>query len=110
MKLRGSLTFIAVAVAIAIGCGSSDDSTFTDPNATNDSGVGPGPFGPGDGGGADAHPCTNLCLKQTTCTGGGTTSLSGTVASMRTPASGTSGAIVATPRAGSGVNVKTTAL
>lgn len=79
MKLRGSLTFIAVAVAIAIGCGSSDDSTFTDPNATNDSGVGPGPFGPGDGGGADAHPCTNLCLKQTTCTGGGTTSLSGIV-------------------------------
>ena len=79
MNLRGSLTFVAVAVVIAVGCGSSDDSIFTDPNATNDSGVGPGPFGPGAAGGADAHPCTNLCLKQTPCTGGGTTSLSGIV-------------------------------
>jgi len=79
MKLRASLTFIAVAVAIAVGCGSSDDSTFDDPNAANDSGVGPGPFGGGDSGADGPRPCTGLCLKQVQCNGGTTTSLSGIV-------------------------------
>ncbi len=41
---------------------------------------GSNPFGPefGDSG-ADAQACTNLCLKEVSCSGGGTTSISGTV-------------------------------
>ena len=65
---------------LAPACGSiSDNSAFS--NANSEGGVGGdagGSFG-GAGDGGVAWPCTNLCLQQTTCPNGGTTSLSGTV-------------------------------
>jgi hypothetical protein len=81
LLLRASLSIFAVG-AILAACGSSDDSKFPDPNANgDDSGGGSSGILPGGDGGAssDAKPCTNLCLKQVQCTGGGTTSISGVI-------------------------------
>ena len=83
------LGFVAFAVSITgltlagqSGCGS--DSSVFDGGDGSQSGdgacTGPfcNPFQDGTTTG-DGKPCTNLCLKQVSCGGGGTTSISGTV-------------------------------
>jgi hypothetical protein len=79
LKFRTSLSLV-VGVLLAVACGSSSDSEFPDPNA-NDSGGGSSGILPGGDGGpnGDAKPCTNLCLQQKQCAGGGTTSISGVI-------------------------------
>jgi len=79
--LRTSLSILVVG-AILAACGSSEDSKFGDGNGNGeDSGGGSSGILPGGDGGpsSDAKPCTNLCLKQVQCAGGGTTSISGVI-------------------------------
>lgn len=79
MKIRSSV-FVA-AVIVLVACGSSSNSEFGD-GTKNGDGTGPGGgslIGGGGDAGADGKPCTNLCLKQVQCSGGGTTSISGSV-------------------------------
>ena len=63
-----------------VGCGGGGDSTF-DSGTEGDGGlVGDAPLFLTDGAARDGtKPCTGLCLKQTTCPGGGKTTVSGTV-------------------------------
>ncbi len=89
MLLRASLSILGVGgVGVALGialaaCGSSDDSKFDDGTGNgngDDSGITPGILPGGDSGpNPDAKPCTNLCLRQVQCAGGGTTSISGVI-------------------------------
>ena len=57
---------------IGDGCGGSLDCGASCPNGQACGQVAANVCG-------NAKPCTNLCLKQTTCSGGATTSVSGTV-------------------------------
>jgi hypothetical protein len=70
--MRASGLAILCALGAAGACGGSGGNPIDGADGSN-------PFGAnfGDSGGAQA--CTNLCLKQVTCSGGGTTSVSGTV-------------------------------
>ena len=78
------VSITALVGALVIGaCGSSSDSTFgnggndgTSGGVTSGGVLGTSGSSGGDGG---TKPCTNLCLSQKTCSGGGTTSLSGKV-------------------------------
>ncbi|WP_394850759.1 carboxypeptidase-like regulatory domain-containing protein [Pendulispora brunnea] len=83
LRAFGPLGVVSVfaVVVLAPACGSSGDSQFSNPGADaalTDDGAGGSFGGPGDGG-TTVRPCTHLCLQQTTCPAGGTTSLSGTV-------------------------------
>jgi hypothetical protein len=69
--MRASVRILCLVVS---ACGGSGGGGI-DPGAD-----GSNPFGPSFGdGGAEAHACTNLCTKQVACSGGGTTSISGTI-------------------------------
>ena len=75
--MRTTVSFLGLfSGLILLSCGSKDFGP-------NHEGPDSGPFtGPGFGdSGVDGPtgPCTNLCLKQVSCGGGGTTSISGTV-------------------------------
>ena len=76
------LALSAAGVASAPACG-SDSSTFDGgADGTTGDGACTGPFcSPFQDGAttSDGKACTNLCLKQVNCGGGGTTSVSGTV-------------------------------
>ena len=85
MKLLRTVLFgtFALSIVVASGCGGVFDSIFGDGDDNPGAG-GPPPgrigFGGGDDGGSEgSKPCTGLCLRQKECTGGATTSLSGTV-------------------------------
>ncbi|MDB4942674.1 MAG: Tryptophan synthase alpha chain [Labilithrix sp.] len=72
---------LTAAIAVA-ACGSSSDSEFGPNNPANpdNPGSSSGILGGGDGGNGEASkPCTGLCLQQKSCSGGGTTSISGKV-------------------------------
>jgi hypothetical protein len=81
--LRTMLTSTAVvSIVVASGCGSVFESIFGDGDDGNNAGASsgtPGLLGGATDGGQGSKPCTNLCLRQKQCPGGGTTSLSGTV-------------------------------
>jgi len=70
---------LSVAVAFGLGLACGGDSSGNPDGGGSDATCGPfcNPFG--DASMGDAQPCTNLCLKQVSCSGGGTTSVSGTV-------------------------------
>ena len=76
--MRSKLVWLVIGVAGATwsACG-GDNSNGNDNDATCGPFCNPNPsFGDGS---SDAKACTNLCLKQQSCGGGGTTSVSGTV-------------------------------
>jgi hypothetical protein len=77
------LVALGLGCATFLACGSSDDSggfsDTADAGGSNGGEGGGGIFG-GGGGGGDATPaCVGLQCKQTTCSGGGDTTVSGTV-------------------------------
>ena len=75
------LSLVLTAGLSAAACGTSSGSEFGDPVGQNVNQPIPsgGLLGSGDAGGEGSKPCTGLCLQQQTCSGGGTTSLSGKV-------------------------------
>ena len=87
MRLVSSLVALVAlvgggSVLTSVGCGSSD-SEFGNGNGdgtpTDDGNKTLNGFGPGAGGEGGAGPCVGLECQQVACSGGGTTSLSGTV-------------------------------
>jgi hypothetical protein len=73
-----SVVALAVGTVSTVGCGSDKISPF-DPTDSNDSGGG-GPIFGGDGGPTnDAHACVGLECQQKACSGGGDTTVTGTV-------------------------------
>lgn len=82
-----TVSALLLTALVAVNCGSvGDGSPFPDGDATADGGGGPGTGegGPGfgfvdTGTGEGSRPCVGLECKQVACSGGGTTSLSGTV-------------------------------
>ena len=74
------ISLLVIFGVAAAACGSSSDSQFNDPNGGS-SGVNSssGVLGSSSGGDGSTKPCTGLCLQQQTCSGGGSTTLSGTV-------------------------------
>ncbi|MBX3225985.1 MAG: carboxypeptidase regulatory-like domain-containing protein [Labilithrix sp.] len=77
-------TFLLGVLLLGSGCGSIVDSLFgSDPEPDQGTSSSSGGFGTSSGAsGGDGEggvPCTNLCLRQKVCAGGGTTSLTGVV-------------------------------
>ena len=71
---------VALAVGVAAHCGGDSSQFDGGADGSGDGTCGPfcNPFQDGAGGG-DSQPCTNLCLKEVSCTGSATTSISGVV-------------------------------